>query len=408
MVEMGWLDRIRWSTESPEDPVELRIQKRMLVTVSGVVAVIGVIWGVMYSIFDEPTAALIPFAYSASVTVSLVVYALTGRYRGFRFVQLLLILTLPFLLQLALGGFVGGSAVITWALLAPIGALTMSGRRQAMFWFGAYIALVLAAQAIQPSLDVSNGLPGNVIKAFFVLNIIAPTGVAFFALNHLVREKDRAFVELDWEQEKSERLLLNVLPREVAEALKEDDRTIATNFECISVLFADVVGFTPLTEGLPPDTLVEVLNDVFSHFDELVDRYGVEKIHTSGDSYMVASGVPTERDDHAIVVAHMALEMCRYRSPLEHRLGQPLAFRLGLSSGPAVAGVIGRTKFQYDVWGDTVNTASRMESHGEPGRIQISESTYELVRDHFVCERRGVVDVKGKGPMSTWWLVAPR
>ena len=174
MVEMGWLDRIRWSTESPEDPVELRIQKRMLVTVSGVVAVIGVIWGVMYSIFDEPTAALIPFAYSASVTVSLVVYALTGRYRGFRFVQLLLILTLPFLLQLALGGFVGGSAVITWALLAPIGALTMSGRRQAMFWFGAYIALVLAAQAIQPSLDVSNGLPGNVIKAFFVLNIIAP------------------------------------------------------------------------------------------------------------------------------------------------------------------------------------------------------------------------------------------
>lgn len=405
---MGWMDRIRRSSEREDDPVELRIQKRMLVMVSGVVAVIGVIWGILYTIFDERTAALIPFSYSAAVTVSLVFYGVTGRYRGFRFVQLLLILCLPFVLQLALGGFVGGSAVITWALLAPIGALTMSGRRNAMFWFGAYLLLVLAAQAIQPSLQVSNGLPRGVITAFFVLNIVAPTGVAFFALNHLVEEKDRAFQQLDEEQEKSERLLLNVLPREIAEVLKEDDQTIAREYDNISVLFADVVGFTPLTENLPPDALIEVLNDIFSHFDTLVEKYGVEKIHTSGDSYMVASGVPSERADHAVAVAHMALEMSRYRSPLEHRIGRPLEFRLGLSSGPAVAGVIGRSKFQYDVWGDTVNTASRMESQGEPGRIQISESTYELIRDRFVCEHRGIVDIKGKGPMNTWWLVDAR
>jgi guanylate cyclase len=394
--------------DDPGDSLEIRLQKRVLVAVSALVGGLAVLWGGIYLWYDEPLAAAIPWVYSAAVTASLGVYAVTRRYRWFRFTQLFLIVVLPFLLQLALGGFVNASAVIIWSLLAPLGALAMSGRREARLWFAAYVGLVVAAQLIQPSLDISNNLPIWVVAAFFVMNIVATSGVAFVALHYFVGQKDRAFAMLDLEREKSDRLLLNVLPREIAELLKENDETIATRCPAITVLFADVVGFTPLSQGLSPEEVVNLLNDVFSFFDSLVDKYGLEKIRTIGDSYMVASGVPVPRDDHAQALARMALDMTGYVASVDTPSTPPLVFRIGISSGPAVAGVIGKAKFQYDVWGDTVNTASRMESHGVPGRIQLSEATYELVKDDFVVEPRGVVEVKGKGPMETWFLVGAR
>jgi class 3 adenylate cyclase len=200
------------------------------------------------------------------------------------------------------------------------------------------------------------------------------------------------------ERERAESLLLNVLPAEVAAELKERGETTAQRFESVSVLFADIVGFTPMSASMEPEEMVAQLNDVFTYFDELADRYGVEKIRTIGDNYMVASGVPSPRDDHAQALAAMALEMLKYSAT------GPLSFRLGINSGPVVAGVIGAKKFQYDIWGDTVNTASRMESHSDPGRIQISQSTYELIRDDFATTPRGPIEVKGKGTLNTWWL----
>jgi guanylate cyclase len=394
--------------EDPEDSVEIRLQKRVLVAVSALVGGLAVIWGAIYLAYDEPRAALIPWVYSAAVSVSLAVFAVTHRYRWFRFTQLFLILTLPFLLQLALGGFVNASAVIIWSLLAPLGALAISGRPQAILWFAGYAGLVVAAQLIQPSLDIDNNLPQSLVAGFFVMNIVATSGVAFFALHYFVGQKDQAFEMLDLEREKSDRLLLNVLPKEIAELLKENGQTIAARCPAITVLFADVVGFTPLSQGLSPEEVVNLLNDVFSFFDSLVDKYGLEKIRTIGDSYMVASGVPLPRDDHAHALARMALEMTGYVPSIRSPDTPPLVFRLGISSGPAVAGVIGKAKFQYDVWGDTVNTASRMESHGVAGRIQLSAATYELIKDDFVVEPRGVVEVKGKGPMETWFLVGAR
>ncbi len=401
---VGFIESV---ADDPGDDLELRLQKRVLVGVSALVAVLAVVWGALYLAVDEPVAASIPLLYSTAVTASMIVYYVTRRYRWFRFVQLFLILVLPFLLQLALGGFVGASAVIIWALLAPLGALAMSGRRQALAWFGAYVVLVLAAQWIQPSLAIDNNLSDSFVAAFFVMNTLAPSAVAFIAMHYFVGQKDEAFSMLHLEQEKSERLLLNVLPMQIAQQLKEEEQTIATSFPAVSVLFADVVGFTPISRAMSAEGLVDLLNDVFSYFDSLADRYGLEKIRTIGDAYMVASGVPVPRDDHAHALASMALDMVRYQPPA--RVGiQPLVFRLGMSSGPAVAGVIGKAKFQYDVWGDTVNTASRMESHGVPGRIQISQATHHLIRDHFVCEHRGVVDVKGAGELDTWFLVGPR
>jgi len=400
-----WFNRLERVGEDPSDSIELRAQKRVLVVVSFVVAVLAVGWGAVYLAFDEPLAAAIPWTYTVAVSVSLVSFAITHRYVWFRFTQLLLILLLPFLLQVALGGFVNASAVIIWSLLAPLGALAMVGRRQAIAWFIAYTILVLAAHLLQPSLVVDSKLPVSVIGGFFLANIIAATGVSFFALNYFVGQKDEALALLDQERGKSDRLLLNVLPREIAEQLKEQDQIIATKHPEVTVLFADVVGFTNISENMQPDHVVAMLNDVFSYFDSLADRYGVEKIRTMGDAYMVASGVPAPRSDHAQVLAHMALDMFRYEPTQPTHLQAPLEFRVGISSGPAVAGVIGRAKFQYDVWGVTVNTASRMEAHSVPGKIQVSAATHDLLNGEFVCEPRGLVDIKGMGEMETWFLV---
>jgi guanylate cyclase len=407
-VWVALLKSIERIGEDPDDSLELRSQKRVLVVLSVVVAILAIGWGSVYLAFGEPLAAAIPWTYTGAVTVSLAVFALSGRYAIFRFTQLLLMLLLPFLLQVALGGFVNASAVIIWSLLAPLGALAMSGRREAFPWFIAYANLVVIAQLLQPSLRIDSNLPVPLIAGFFVANVVAATGVAFFALNYFVGQKDEILRLLDVERGKSERLLLNVLPREIAERLKESDGTIATRYPSVTVLFTDVVGFTPLSEELEAEEVVGVLNDVFSYFDSLVDVYGLEKIRTAGDSYMVAAGVPTPRDDHAQVLAELALAMFRYEPASQVRRAAPLSFRIGMSSGPVVAGVIGTAKFQYDVWGDTVNTASRMETHGVPGRIQISPSAYQLLKDDFECEPRGLVDVKGKGPMETWFLLRAR
>lgn len=388
----------------PEDSPELRTQKRVLVVVSAVVAFLAIFWSALYLAYGERVAALIPFIYSVTATASLTIFARTYRYKFFRFSQLALIALLPFLLQLALGGFVNGSIVILWALLAPIGALAVSGRTHALRWMIVYAVLVAAAQLIQPSLAIDNRLPDEVIAAFFVLNLIAPAGVVFFAMHYFVGQKDAVLEQLDIESAKSERLLLNVLPRDIADELKETGHTKAQYFPSVTVLFADIVGFTTMSEKMEPGDMVSLLNGAFTYFDSLTARYGLEKIRTMGDSYMVASGVPAKRDDHARAMADMALEMLT--SPLTH--AGPLEFRIGMSSGPAVAGVIGTSKFQYDVWGDTVNTASRMESQGIPGRIQISPSAFRLLESDYVCEPRGELDIKGKGAMQTWFLVGPK
>jgi len=404
-VTTSALRRLERLGERGEDTPELRSQKRVLVVISMTVGALAIAWGAVYASYGEWLAAWIPWTYTIAVFTSLVIFAATGRFAMFRFTELVLILLLPFMLQLALGGFVNASAVIIWSLLAPLGALAIGGRRQAIGWFVGYAGLVVLAQWLQPSLGIENNLPTSVIAGFFMANIVAATGVSFFALHYFVGQKDEALEMLNQEQAKSERLLLNVLPKEIAATLKESNQVIARRYPEVSVLFADVVGFTPLSEELEADEVVTLLNDVFSYFDSLVEDLGLEKIRTMGDAYMVASGIPTARSDHAIALAHMALAMYDYQAP-DAGLGSPLAFRMGMSSGPAVAGVIGRAKFQYDVWGDTVNTASRMESHGVPGRIQVSPSTHRLLQDHFVMEPRGVVDIKGKGPTDTWFLVS--
>jgi guanylate cyclase len=220
-----------------------------------------------------------------------------------------------------------------------------------------------------------------------------------------VRQRNALLKLVRVEQAKSENLLLNILPKEIAAILKNEERTIVDHFPGASILFADMVGFTPMTASMAPAEMLALLNEVFTFFDSLVDKYGVEKIRTIGDSYMVAAGVPKARPDHAQALANMALEMRAFVKTSPVCTSRQLNFRIGINSGPVVAGVIGRKKFIYDLWGDAVNTASRMESHGTPGSIQITGATYELVKDEFVCELRGLIPVKGKGEMETWYLI---
>ncbi len=215
-------------------------------------------------------------------------------------------------------------------------------------------------------------------------------------------------VALDAEKQRSEELLLNVLPPSIAERLKNENRSIADGFEGVSVLFADLVGFTQMSARLTPEELVDRLNQVFSNFDDLVDKLKLEKIKTIGDAYMVAGGLHSREFDHAQAIAEMALAMQRRMRDFSGQFGEELGIRVGIHTGPVVAGVIGKKKFIYDVWGDTVNTASRMESHAEAGTIQVTETTYELLKLFYDFESRGEIEVKGKGRMKTWILIGRR
>ena len=219
------------------------------------------------------------------------------------------------------------------------------------------------------------------------------------------RDRKRAEAALKWEKQKSEQLLLNILPAPIAQQLKSSPQSIAEHFEEVTILFADIVGFTTLSAKLQPIQLVGLLNQIFSTFDELADQYALEKIKTIGDAYMVAAGLPVPRPDHAEAMAEMALAMQRASHQFRTPDGDPIHLRVGINTGIVVAGVIGRKKFIYDLWGDAVNIASRMESSGEPGSIQVTTATYERLKASYTLERRGEIAVKGKGEMVTYWLL---
>ncbi|NET56041.1 MAG: PAS domain S-box protein [Symploca sp. SIO2E6] len=218
-------------------------------------------------------------------------------------------------------------------------------------------------------------------------------------------KRKQAEEALRHQQEQTERLLLNILPEPTARRLKQKPGTIAEDFAEVTVMFADIVGFTEIAASLSPIELVELLNQIFSAFDRLTEKHGLEKIKTVGDAYMVVSGIPTPQVDHAEAIAKMALDMLESIAQFNTNNNQNFSIRIGIHSGPVVAGVIGIKKFIYDLWGDTVNTASRMESHGIAGKIQLTPATYKRLPEQFLCEKRGTISVKGKGEMTTYFLL---
>jgi guanylate cyclase len=396
----AFLDRVLSIGADPRDTSDERFRKRLLVGVALFILPVAFLWGCLYWVVGEHEVALTPWAYVTGSTTSLVVFARTRDFAFLRTAQLLLILIAPALGTVMVGGVDESSSVILWSLLAPLGAVAFDRPSRAWPWFAAFVAVTLLTVALSEVVRPNGAdLPNGFVRTFDVLNIVVVSLVAMMLLVTFARGRDTA-------QARVEALLLNVLPADVAERLQSDPNSIADHFDEASILFADVVDFTPLSSRLDAREVVGLLDRLFTSFDELVDRYDVEKIKTIGDCYMVAAGVPRQRPDHAHALAGLALEMreCA-KSCLPDGADPDLRLRIGISSGPVVAGVIGRRRFLYDLWGDTVNMASRMESHGTPDTIQITRPTFELLRDDFVIEPIGLVEVKGKGEVETWRLV---
>ena len=389
------------------DDEDLRLRKALLMLIVVLILPISFVWGTLYLALGSPVG-YVPFLYFGASVASIAVYARTRDIRFLLRVQLLDILLAPTLSMIPLGGFLGSGGVGLWGILAPFGALVFGGVRSGIRWFAAFLAVFLASGLIGETTGGLSHVPSWFTTTMLALNVVFGGTIVFTLLAIFAQQRAEALAALRTEQDKAENLLLNILPRSIAEKLKADSATIADQFDAASILFADVVDFTPFSERLAPAEVVGVLDHLFSHFDVLAERYGLEKIKTIGDCYMVAAGVPTPRPDHARALARMALDM-REAMRSDDDVGHfGLELRIGINSGPVVAGVIGRKRFLYDLWGDAVNTASRMESHGTPGNIQVTAATYELLQDDFVLERRGTVAVKGKGDMETWYLIGPR
>jgi class 3 adenylate cyclase len=259
---------------------------------------------------------------------------------------------------------------------------------------------------ITERLDPSAGDTMEIASGERIFSVLVRSIYEFGFIN-LYGTEITAVRQIERANELNRRLLLNILPERIADRIQAGETVIAERFDDVTLLFADIVDFTPMSSRMGPQEVVDVLNAVFSAFDDLVDRHGLEKIKTIGDAYMVVGGLPGQPEDHVGRVAEMALGLAAEVDALEIARHHMIRFRIGINTGPVVAGVIGRQKFIYDVWGDTVNTASRMESLGLPGRIQVTQVVYERLRDRFHFEQRGSVDVKGKGRMETWFLTGP-
>jgi len=384
------------------------LRQGMLIFASVLIALISFIWVGTYLVYGHPASAAIPAAYQVITVVGLLVLSRTRSFGVFRTTQLVSFLVLPALLQASLGGFVASSGMVLWAIFVPLAALALLGVRRSIGWLVAFFTEVVVLALLDPRLsEQPAGLPTGFVITFFVLNVMGVTVSAYAMLGYFVEQRERARVALEAEQERSERLLLNVLPGPIAERLKHDSGVIAEHYDAVTVLFADLVGFTQRTEVMPPDELVALLDRIFTAFDREVDAEALEKIKTIGDAYMVAGGLPERRPDHVDAVARVALAMREEIAAIAREPGcEWLAVRIGIDTGPAVAGVIGRRKFIYDLWGDTVNTASRMESHGLPGEIHLTDRVAAALGSGFTVRPRGMIPVKSKGPMRTFLLDA--
>jgi adenylate cyclase len=396
----------------PEDSADIRLKKRIFAPMNFAGVLVGVMTSAVQAGFGVLPAAWVPLVLSGIFILNLAILGITGNLPIPRIIGFLTLLSFPPLDQWMMGGFFPGGAISLWGISAPFGAFLFQNARAAVPQFIAYV--IVATLAIVAEIVYPSPWPRPTIGFSYGLLIFDFAGFVLFVMMnvmHFVQGKEQAMDALSQEhkllqaeREKSEKLLLNVLPEVIATRLKKDESFIADRYPQVSILFADIVNFTPLSNRLSPEDLVNMLNQIFSRFDLLAETFGLEKIKTIGDAYMAAAGLPTERPDHARACIEMALAMQQEIAKLDLPETKELQLRIGIHTGPVVAGVIGLRKFIYDLWGDAVNTASRMESHGIPGSIHITDEVRQMVDGEFDFKDRGIIEVKGKGPMRTWMV----
>ncbi|HET9042560.1 MAG TPA: adenylate/guanylate cyclase domain-containing protein [Burkholderiales bacterium] len=408
--------RLRTAGIEPDDTDDVKLKKSLLMFAMGLTVAAPVLWLALYGAMGLNLPASVPFGYQLVSLGTLLVYLVTRNFDLFRVLQLSLYLFFPFVLQWQLGDFITASGFVLWGLLAPIVAVLVYSPRDSIPWFVAYIVLIVAAAGADYYLFAEGAKPAPVppktIVVFFALNFVAISSVVYFLLRYAAVERDKSKARMEEahrllqaEQERSERLLLNILPGPVAERLKMEDGTIADGFADVTVMFADIVNFTTLAEGMSPNQIFAMLNKVFSSFDSLAERHGLEKIKTIGDAYMVAGGLNDESSvNYSEAIAQMALDMrdllASDLSVNDHRL----EIRMGIGTGPVVAGVVGKKKFIYDLWGDTVNLASRITAESVPGMVQVDVTTYRRLRNRFEFDPPKTLYLKGKGDTTVYTL----
>ena len=389
------------------NPAQDKVGQVILGIMVAAQTMVSLFWILAFTKLGEGYAfmVLFPYAYIVISYTSLLIFYRLKRTNYFTFTQLAMLLVMPFFMQWIIGGYEASSGIAVWGILSPVGALLLLGRRQSTAWFALFFVLAMLSWGLNDVFaNYAPVIPKNIKQLSFVANVCGAATILYFVMRYFQSQTERAMVALVGEQGKTDKLLLNILPKSIADRLKLSGDRIADRHESVTILFADLVGFTTISAGMPADDLVEMLSQVFSRFDELTEKHGVEKIKTIGDAYMVVCGAPEARSDHALAVAELALDMMDAVHEVSTS-GIALKMRIGINSGPVIAGVIGSTKFSYDLWGDTVNMASRMEHYGVSNCIHVSEATYNILKGEFLFEAREPIEVKGKGLVQSYFLI---
>lgn len=380
---MKFLTYLRNLGISPEHSQEEKFRRSSLLLISVLTSLCGIIWGTIYFfLYGFSRHAILPWSFAVIVGSAAISFIVKKDYKLLSISYLFCILTITAAIQFSLGGLVASGTVMFWTVLA----------------------IVLE--------DYTNlwAVPASsfTTKLFFSMNIIGPSFTIYFGMKYFVDAFYREHNAVQIERAKSDALLLNILPEETAQELKETGSAKPKHYELITVLFTDFKGFTQIAERLTPAQVIEELNHCFSVFDSICEKYGLEKIKTIGDSYMCAGGLPVANTSNPIDVVSAGLEMQEclqvWKKEKEAKNEPVWELRVGIHSGEAVAGVVGKNKFAYDIWGDTVNLASRMESSGEAGKVNISETTYHLIKHKFKCTFRGAVKAKNKGEVNMYFV----
>jgi class 3 adenylate cyclase len=413
----SWLERLGRAAVDENDDDELRLRKTLLIFASGLMNMAAIVWLAIYWALGLKLPTTIPLAYQLLSALILAVYLKTRNFDFFRVAQLSLFLFAPFVIQWSIGSFVNSSGIVLLALLAPVGAMVVYGPRESIPWFVAYVALTALSGAFDYYLADGNfsGVPMRTVAVFFVLNFTILSSIMYLLLRYFVQQKDVFQAELarqhglvQLEQRKAEQLLTTILPPHIAQRLKQDQTTIADGFADVSVMFADIVNFTTLAEELTPKEVVTFLNDVFTRFDELAEKHRVDKIKTIGDAYMVAGGVSGDDTQYVSSVADLALEMLDLTRNDETIRRYNVSFHVGIATGPVIAGVIGVKRFIYDLWGDTVNIASRITAEAPSGEIYVDKTTYRRLGARYMFSEPQELMFKGKGKMTVYQLLGRR
>lgn len=405
---------------STQDAPEIVVQKLSIVYISIATCAAALVWTALYYYYyGLCIITALPFSYFLIVGPALIFYFATKRPQILVITQLFCIFFITLAIEFVSGGFKGG-VVILWSFLAPVGALMYQGLKQAAIWMVMFVLAIIGLAVFHDLLASSyHPIPETAQFMFDCMNILGPLIVIYFSMQFFVKSVNRdgkllqqsnlvlsqTLGELKTEKQKSDDLLLNILPEEVADELKEKGTTTAKQFDNVTVLFTDFVNFTRAGETMNPQQLVDELHTCFKAFDEISGKYNIEKIKTVGDAYLAAAGLPTPDPRHAENVVQAAIEIAGFMQERSISTnGKTFEIRIGIHSGPVVAGIVGVKKFAYDIWGDTVNTAARMEQSSEPGKINISQTTYDLVKDHFQLHYRGEIGAKGKGQLKMYFV----